>query len=252
VPGGGKVTKQKVVEIGAAKAAASINRLWKPDLIRALPALPVLPETLLQLELEVGERPVELARISNLILSDPGAAIQTTRLASHEWDSDSSPRRIEDSISGLGVHACLDALSKHVITRCGRNQAAVAMWEHAIAIGHISKHLAEEYVMVAIPENARWVGLCHEISSFPEVFGWNLVGRNSTDLNLVGLSLAEAWSLPQCVAEYFCDRLMANHDSPWTAIVDEAHNRIQRKTALRSEDNDFPKHIDVLTTLQAV
>ena len=213
----------KVIEIRAARKPVTTRGLSRPVLVRELPDLPVLPETLVKLELAARERPIELARISEFILSDPGAAIQVMRLAAPNGAGDPHPQRMEDCISSLGVQACLDAMSKHLVIRCHRNLTLVEAWEHAALIAGLCERLAEEQIWHATPQDARWVGLCHEIGRLPEVLGWDLAGEPLIDLNLAGLLMAQAWSLPSCVVEYFSDLLNSNSDSPWTRIVHEAH-----------------------------
>jgi hypothetical protein len=237
VPGGGKVLRQKLVEIRAAREAQTASQFSQTDLICDFPDLPVLPETLLKFELAVRESAVELAWVSSLILSDPGAAIQVMRLAGSEWSDGSHPGRIEDCISGLCLQACLDAMSKRIITRCTGNPLVVEAWEHARAIADFAGLLAEGEAWRSTPENARWVGLCHEIGRLPMILGWDLPGALSTDPNLAGLAMAKAWSLPRCVVEYFSDRLSSKPNSPWTAIVGEAHQMVEREAEMREYDD---------------
>jgi hypothetical protein len=245
------VLSQKVIGIGAARTA-TISRFSNPDFIRNLPDLPVFPDTLLKLELAVGERPVELARISSLILADPGAAIQVMRLARREWDGGTHPDRIEDCICGLGLQACLDAISKRTIARCRRNQAVVRAWDHAGAIAWLSGIVAEEQASAATTEEAKWVGLCHEIGSLPDVLGWSLDGKWSVGCEAAGLAMAEAWSLPQCVVDYFSDRLAGNPQSPWTALVDQAHQQIEGEVACRMENSPLPLDLDSMAEVEAI
>lgn len=243
--------KQKVIGIGAARTA-TISRFSNPGVIRDLPDLPVFPDTLLKLELALRERPVELARISSLILADVGAAIQVMRLAIREWDGGNHPDRIEDCICGLGLQACLDAISKRTIARCRRNQAVVSAWDHAGVIAWLSGLAAEEQGSAATTEEAKWVGLCHEIGSLPAVLGWSLDGRRSAGSEAAGLALAEAWCLPRCVVDYFSDRLAGNPRSPWTALVDQAHQRIGVEVACRLENGSLPLDFDSMAKAEAI
>ena len=215
--------KQNVFEIGKAKDALSACQLARFEFIRDLPDVPVLSETILFVELALRDRCVDLARVSQLILSDLGAAIQVMRLANLECVDGADTGRIEDCISGLGLHACLDAMSKRTVTRSNRHAAVVHAWEHAREIASISGLLAQELTSKTTPEDATWVGLCHEIGHFPQLLGWEWATPPSSDIDLAGLTIAEAWSLPPCVVEYFADRLSARPYNQWTAIVDQAH-----------------------------
>jgi hypothetical protein len=251
VPGGGKVPKQEIIEIGAARKASTTGHFTLPNLIRELPDLPVFSETLLKLELAAHERPVELARVSDLLLSDPGAAIQVMRLAGRNWEGGGHPERIEDGIAGVGVQACLDAVSKHILTRRRVDSAIVEAWEHARVIAYLSGLLAQEMGWDAPPGDARWVGLCHEIGSFPAILGWGLAGEHAIDLNLAGLLMAQAWSLPRCVVEYFSDCLNAKSDSPWMMIVDHAHQMVER-AMLSRKHICLPLDFDLQQAIPAV
>jgi len=245
------VLKQKVIGIGAARTA-TISRFSNPDFIRDLPDLPVFPDTLLKVELALHERPVELARISALILADLGAAIQVMRLARREWDDGAKPDRIEECICSLGLQACLDAMSKRTIARCPRNLAVVRAWEHAAAIAGLSGLMAEEQSSATTTEEATWVGLCHEIGSLPEVLGWDLAGKRAIDRNATGLAMAEAWFLPRCVAQYFSDLLISDRESWRTAIVDRAHERVEAAGPCRPGSCTLPLDFDSAAKAQAI
>ena len=238
--------KQNVIEIGAARKTAAVSQFSQPDLIRELPDLPVLPETLVKLELASRDRPVELARVSEMILFDLGAAIELMRLASRDWEDGGHPERIEDSISHLGIPTCLDAVSKHIMIRCKHNLPIVEAWEHAGVIAYLSGLLVLEMDLYTTPEDARWVGLCHEIGRLPEILGWDMAGKGSFDVNLAGLSMAKAWSLPRCVVQYFSERRDAKSNSRLTAIVDEAHRMIKRESAPRQEGGDSSSNYSFL------
>jgi hypothetical protein len=105
---------------------------WQFDFSDDLPAIPVLPETLLLLDLEAQERSVDLKRVAELVLSDLGATLQILRLAGREHAcAEFRPSRIEDCIVDLGVDVCLQALSAHTVpqargpTRDCRNLGAL-------------------------------------------------------------------------------------------------------------------------------
>lgn len=223
VPGGDTVLKQKVFEIGAARKPLSARRCTQPAFICNFPDVPVLSETLLQMELAVGERPVELPRVAQVILSDPGATIQVMRLAGREFAGSGPADRIEDCISGLDLQACLGAMSKRTIARSNRHSEIVDTWDHARVIAHTSALLVDQMELIVTPEDATLVGLCHEVGRLPELLGWGCPDQLSSDIDLVGLSIGEALSLPRCVREYFADRRNGKTNSVWTAIVDRAH-----------------------------
>jgi hypothetical protein len=222
VPGGGTVLMEKVFDIRTARSEVVSGQFASFELIRDLPDVPVLSETLLLMEMVVKNWVVDLTRVARVILSDPGAALQVMRRAGREYDVDGPMDRIEDCISGIGLQACLDAMSRRTITRSSRNQAVIHAWDHARAIAEISGVIAEKTAPDGTREEAEMVGLCHEIGSFAELLGWDWSGKSANN-DLAGLTLAEAWSLPSCVVEYFSDRCRAGQYSRWTTIVDRAH-----------------------------
>jgi len=222
MPGGGTVLMQKVFDIRTARSAVVSGQFSSFEHICDLPDVPVLSETLLLMDLVVRNRVVDLTRVARVILSDPGAALQVMRLAGREFAADGPMGRIEDCISGIGLQACLDAMSKRNITRSSRNQAVIHAWDHARAIAEISGVIAEKMAPDGTREEAELVGLCHEIGSFAELLGWDWSGQSANN-DVAGLSIAEAWALPCCVVEYFSDRCSAKQYSRWTTIVDRAH-----------------------------
>lgn len=214
---------QKVFEIRKSGNPLTTDQSQHLDFIRTLPNVPVLSETLFLIELGAGKGPVELTRISKLILSDLGATIQVLRLASLGRAESGHSNRIEDCIAGLGVDACLDAMSKQTILRTDRYAAVVAAWEHARIIAEVSSQLAETMAENTLPEEATLVGLCHEIGSLPKLLGWVWKLPRASEVDFTGYTMAEAWSLPSCVKDYFAGRLEDGAQSQWPAIVDRAH-----------------------------
>ncbi len=215
---------QKVFEFGIARSAASSRSLAQLDLVRDFPDVPVLSETLLLMELKIRDRAVDLTEISQLVLGDIGAVLQIMRLAGDEdVSADSRPTRIEDCISGLGLHACLEAMSRQTIKRRNRLPAIVETWSHARVIAENCKFLAEEDMLPANPDEAYLVGLLHAMGTLPEILEWDWTPSAFSDLDLAGLRMAEAWSLPGCVVEYFCELRSNSKTNRWTGIVQRAH-----------------------------
>jgi len=224
MPGGGTVLDQKVLEFGIARSEVSSRSLAQLDLVRDFPDVPVLSETLLLMELKIRDRAVDLTEISHLVLGDIGAVLQIMRLAGGEdVSADSRPTRIEDCISGLGLQACLEAMSRQTVKRRNRLPAIVETWSHARVIAENCKFLAEEDMLPAIPDEAYLVGLLHAMGTLPEILEWDWTPSAFSDLDLAGLRMAEAWSLPGCVVEYFCELRSNSKTNRWTEIVQRAH-----------------------------
>ena len=224
MPGGGIVLNEKVFEIATARNALTVSPTLALELVRDLPDVPVMLETLLQLELEVGERAVDLGAMSQLVLSDLGASLQIMRLAGREESfSENRPARIEDCISGLGVQACLEAVSRRTFTRSSSRLEIFDIWSHSREIAESCRSIAETEFPSVHPDEAYLVGLFHAIGTLPEVFDWDLAASLPGDPALAGLKMAEAWALPNCVLAFFIARRTPKGTSPWTRIVDHAH-----------------------------
>jgi hypothetical protein len=182
-----------------------------------------MKETLLLVELETQEFCVDLRALSKLVLSDLGATLQVLRLAGREYgDAEGRPVRVEDCIADLGVQACLDVMSAHLMPRDLRSPAVIELWRHSREIAGHSQHLAEQTVDVD-PDQAYLVGLCHSIGSLPGLFGVDGKVCQEFDSVRMGLDLAREWSLPGCVVGYFSDLETGGGRSAWPGIVQAAH-----------------------------
>jgi hypothetical protein len=224
------VLEKRVFEIGFGGGAASAYKLSHVDGMRdlalELPDVPVLSETLLLMELKSRDRAVDLTEISQLVLGDLGAALQIMRLAGREdCFAEDLPTRIEDCISGLGLQACIEAMSRQTVKRRHRPAAIVETWTHAQTVAQSCRSLAEENVIAVNPDEAFLVGLFHTIGMLPEVLGWDWTTSRCSDPDLAGLRMAEGWSLPQCVVEYFSELQSLSEPGKWREIVHRAHRQ---------------------------
>jgi hypothetical protein len=193
-----------------------------------LPGLPVMPETLLLLELKLYEPCVDLRDLSSLVLSDLGATVQILRLAGREYgNSEDRPLRLEDCIADLGLQACIDAVAAQPLTRSSNYQAIAETWSHSREIAHYARLAAEETPDI-IPEEAYLVGLLHTIGTLPAVLLWPVRESGAVDATLAGFRMARSWALPRCVMEFFCEMNLPGYAPRWTAIVHAAHQRASR------------------------
>ena len=208
-------------KIGAPRNVLAAMELSQPAFTSGLPDIPVLSETLLQMEFEIDERPAHLARVAHVILSDLGATIQVMRLAGREYAGNAG--RIEDCVAALGLQACLDTMSKRTIARSHRHSAIVEVWEHARVIADISAVIANQTDFNIAPEDASLAGLCHDIGRLPRLLGWDFPNQLPSDIDLAALSIAAKFSLPLCVEEYFAGRHFGRMNNKWIAIVGWAH-----------------------------
>lgn len=198
------------------------------EFVQNHPDIPVLPKTLLLLELMVQEPCVDLREISQLVLSDLGATLQIMRQISLEYrNAEDRPTRIEDCISALGLEVCLKAVSAQSISQNGRKYAIAEFWDHCGEIAQLSRMVAEE-MLDGYPEEAYMAGLFHAMGLLPELLGWK--EPSGTDAALIGLRLATGWSLPHSVTEFFREIHFPGYPALWSVIVREAHQRANRSS----------------------
>jgi HD-like signal output (HDOD) protein len=202
-----------------------------------LPDVPVMPETLLMLDLMVQEPCVDLRRMSQVVLADVGAALQILRLAGREYGmAEDRPMRLEDCISDLGLRACLKVVSAQTITRHGRQNELAAFWDHSRDVAS-QAHLVAHEMLEIDPDEAYLAGLLHGIGWLPALLGWKDSG--SADPALTGLRLAKRWSLPACVAEMCNEMQLPDSAAGWSEIVRKAHLRGARSSGHCSFEQDL-------------
>jgi hypothetical protein len=231
VPGGGTVLKNSVfhTEVGR-KPPEEKHQLLQVDFSCDFPDVPVLPETLLLLDIRMQEMSVDLAEISRLVLGDMGAAVQILRLAGREYgNTEGRPTRIEDCISDLGLGTCFEAVSAMTVSRDGGGHAIAQTWAHSKQIAQYSKLVADEMPDVN-PDEAYLAGLLHGIGLLPSILGWDWMESPSGDSVATGFRIAKQWSLPRCVMELFCEMHLAGYPIRWSGIVRTAHQRADRSS----------------------
>jgi hypothetical protein len=205
-------------------------RTGQPTLFRTpsassddFPAVPVLPETLLRMELRSHELSVDLGEISFLVLSDLGATLQILRLAAREHENaEERPVRVEDCISGLGVQACLAAVSQQPILSQGRHRELPELWAHAREVAQACRTIAA-VVGGVHPEEAYLVGLTHSLGSLPALLEWQGLESRARNPKRAAVLLAERWSLPRCVQEFCCAWDREEQDNRWLSLLRMAH-----------------------------
>jgi HD-like signal output (HDOD) protein len=223
------VLKKAVFRAHAGFSPVAVHQPWHFGALSDLPAVPVMPETLLLLDVETQEHSVDLRRVSQLVLGDLGATVQILRLAGREYGDAEGPRRIEDCISDLGVRACMEAMSEQTAVRDSHHDPIARLWAHSREIAQYSKLVAEEMPDVN-PEQAYLVGLLHAIESLPAVLGWGLSETGVFDNELTGLKIVREWSFPRFVLEAFDERHPADRANRWAEIVRTAHHCATRSS----------------------
>lgn len=188
------------------------------------PDLPILPETLLLLDLKTQDHWIDLVNISHVLLRDLGATAHILHLAGRDYaDAKFRPFRMEDCIADLGLEACIEAVSTKIIRQDPKNEAIAALWTHSREIAEHASAIAEDMPGVD-PAQAYLAGLMHAIDQLPSLLGWSGPLAELAADRSHGISLAEIWSLPSCVCELFS--VPARTRGPWSRIVRAAHARV--------------------------
>lgn len=215
--------KTGVIEFPTGRCILVEPRSAHRESVDNLPDLPVLPETLLAMELQLQSSSVDLRAFSEAVLSDLGATLQILRMAGREYGTaDEQSIRIEDCICDFGPTACFDAVAQGAVVRSFQRRAIVDMWAHARNIAEHAKHLAEAIPCAINPDHAYMAGMLHAIGSLPSALGWGW-SEASHDRALTGLKLAERWAFPGYLRDFFCEMLMPGYCPQWSEIMAEAH-----------------------------
>jgi len=216
-----------VLEFRANHDRFAESLVFQPKLVDDLPDVPVMPETLLLMELGMHEFAVDLGAMSQLVLSDLGATLQILRLAAREC-GEARPERMEDCISMLGSQACLKAAARKSIGRGVPGRMVFEAWAHARDVAQVFRILAEDTRGNIHPEEAYLVGLCHVLGFLPEMLSWNPPAYCGKGWAGAGLKLAERWSLPFCVAEFFAEMQLPSGGARWGDLARKAHRIVKR------------------------
>lgn len=215
--------KTGVIEFPTGRCILAEPRSVHHDRADNLPDLPVLPETLLAMELQLQSNAVDLRAFTATVLSDLGAVLQILRMAGREYGAtDDRPIRIEDCICDFGPSACFDAVASGVIARGFQRRVVVEIWTHAREIATNAKHAAEAVSSGINPDEAYIAGMLHAIGSLPATLGWRW-REASHDRAMTGLKLAEMWALPGYLRDFFCEMLMPGYKPEWSELMAEAH-----------------------------
>jgi hypothetical protein len=226
------VLNSNAYQIQTGRQAFAVSQPLQPQLVDNLPDVPALPETLLLMELKLYDFSVDLGEVSQLVQRDLGATLQILRLASREYGaSDNRPIRVEDCISCLGLEACLQAAGQRTILseRCHRSM--FEFWAHSRDVAQAARTIALTSGGAVHPDEAGLVGLFHALGAIPALLGWEWRDRTGGGWTDRALRMAERWSLPACVGDYFMELHQPELPGTWTEMIRAAHRSATRSFA---------------------
>jgi HD-like signal output (HDOD) protein len=182
----------------------------------ALPDIPTMSTTRLQLDLLLQESPIDLAAVSAVVLSDVGATLQILRLVGEEFTSqESRPTRMEDCLASLSLDRCYQA-----VAACSLSQDDLMLveWQRLRRVAECAKNLAE-WTRGVSPAEAYLVGLLSEVGRLPELLGWGQPTRTTSEQVEVGVMLVEHWNLPWFVTHAIRGQHEASFSCPWSGFL---------------------------------
>lgn len=186
-----------------------------------LDEVPIMPSTVLGLEMLLQEPSIDLQAISDLVLSDVGATIHTLRLIGREYESVSEPpSRMGDCIAGLDMARWFETISTLALTCDPANAAATALWRRCQLLGQYTQLVAESMGGIH-PEDAYLVGLLHEIGAIPKVLGWS---ENTSEVKELSTMLLLEEALPPFVLSALQCEEDSNSCSVWKTVLSTAQD----------------------------
>jgi hypothetical protein len=192
---------------------------WSREGVEFLEHAPVLPGTLLRLELLLHEAQVDVRVATELVLNDVGAVIQILNQAGNE-DSPTGglPDRIAECLVDLDLGDLLNSLYSRSLAPGWEHGQVAAVWEHRVAIARYASITAESTGAVAV-EDAYLAGLLDDRGAIAEVLEWPLrTGKHRG----AGELLCAAEKLPRAIVSAFGHAPGFRRPRHWKHILETA------------------------------
>jgi HDOD domain len=190
--------------------------------------VPALPATVIMLELLLDQPTVDLAAVSEVVLSDLGATLQILRTRSENWDQDEEQScRVPARLVALGKDVILEAITPFAVVGPDFPVGAdFELWEHSRLVAECARAIAPGFQGVD-PEKAYLAGLLHEIGRLPEVLGDCDRPRGESEVAVAEYLIRE-WALPRCVTGTLTPRAESASDTAEiTKVVAIAHELVR-------------------------
>jgi hypothetical protein len=137
-----------------------------------LDEVPVMPATVFGLYMLLQEPNIDLRMVSELVLSDVGATIQTLRLVCREYEvAAERPNRMCECIAGLDAKLWFETLSARVFVGDREHSDTTAIWKHCRLVAQCARFVAESMDDIT-PDDAYLVGLLHGLGAIPAALDW--------------------------------------------------------------------------------
>ena len=193
--------------------------------------VPVIPGTLLGLELMLYQSSLDLRSVSHLLRADPGALLHLFAILAEETERvPDAPCRVEDCIASLPLAHLLERLVNAGSTHHD-HAPVVAFARHAVSISRHAQRVADSLHLPA--EQASLIGLLHELGTLPWVLGWVSVPPTPAQAALSCEHLCVEYCVPSWLRHPLVALHHRSHDVPWTAVIDAAHELSQHSVISR-------------------
>ena len=183
---------------------------------------PVLPSTLLGMELLLQRPALDLGAAARLLCADPGALLHLFGLIGEEFpDVAERPLQLTGCLASLSQQRLLHRLAAAPHSGYAR-QEYVRFAAHAAAVGRSAQTVAES---LGLPgELALLAGVLHELGSLPVVLGWTGTACPTSSTLSFCDQLAQQYALPTDLRSALQDVHCERSTSVWTAVLAAAHD----------------------------
>ncbi len=192
-----------------------------------MPRVPVMPATLLSLEMLLHYPSLDLRKVSRLLREDPGALLHLFAVVAEEGAALSDPpARIENYIASLP----LERLLKRLVTAGSphRDHTSLSTFAlHAVTIGFHAQQVAASLDLPG--EQAMLVGTLHELGFLPWALGWQAMPGTAGQAATCCEQLCLQYSLPVWLSAALIALHRHASDSMWTAISAAAHELAEQR-----------------------
>lgn len=204
--------KQQAVTVWPAMAEAAEPRA-------TMPLVPVLPSTLLGLELLSLRPAFDLRAAARVVRDDPGAVLAVFAASARESTNTAPSMRLENCLATLSRDRLLHALAG---VRGVQHPRFSIFLHHAAAV---SRNAVAAAAALGLPEEpAQLLGLLHELGGLPRLLGWSSWPADAvTCCDRLALSHGLPSSLRQALGEVHRQQ----SGSVWVAVIRAAHELLQ-------------------------
>lgn len=188
------------------------------------PDLPVLPATVLQLELKSRGHSIDLSEVVQVLRKDIGAVAHIYRCCEERLGlSAERYSRLEDCVSSIGFQECLRELENQIRGNVLGSSFIARTWLHSSEIAERCEAIVGQSDLPMSASDAYMVGLFHELGDICQAMSLDGLPMTRPDPIDSAMLAAECWGLPRPVLQYLREVQIPSMPQLWTEIVTQAH-----------------------------